>query len=111
MIDSNKIREIIEIPKFKELMSNFPSRKITFTTHTFFRLSDKQKKVLDSETINDYIFESVPILVGIQNNGCYAVFYKYKNQKYIKIILDIRIDKICAVTFYIIDKNQLPMIR
>ena len=50
-------------------------------------------------------------MVGIQYNGCYAVFYKYEKQRFIKIIIDIKTDKIYVVTFYVIEKNQLPVIK
>ena len=50
------------------------------------------------------------MLVGLQKNGCYAVFYRYGND-ILRVILDMQINKIEIVTFYIIDKKQLPEIR
>lgn len=56
------------------------------------------------------MYES-PFLVGIQENGNYAVFYKYKKNKFLRIIIDIReIRKVNIVTFYFIEEWQIPKI-
>lgn len=92
-------------------MKNYNHKNIVYTSHTFFRLSDRQKESFTPETMNEFLFEKTPVLVGIQYNGCYAVFYKYIRQRFIRIILDIRSDVIRVVTFYVIDKKQLPVIK
>ena len=47
-------------------------------------------------------------MVGIQYNKNFAVFYEYSKKEALRIILDVKINQIEVVTFYIINKNQIP---
>lgn len=76
-----------------------------------FRLSEKQREHFNCDSIRQYLFDIEPIRVGIQNNGCYAVFYKHENKRFIRIIVDVKVDKIDIVTFYIVEKDQLPVVK
>ena len=88
MIYSHKVRESVNIQEFMEKVRNYSPKDVVCTNHTFFRLSEKQKGKFTCEIIREYLFEDIPILVGIQYNGCYAVFYKYIEQRIIRIIID-----------------------
>ncbi len=85
--------------------------KVNCTDHTFFRLSEKQRKVFKCDTIKDYLIGEMPVLVGIQYNKCYTLFYKYKRKTFIRVIIDITADRIEVVTFFIIEENHLPRIK
>lgn len=110
-MDGHRIREAVNIKEFMEKIKNYSPEDVLCTGHTFFRLSEKQKGKFNCETIKEYLFEAVPVLVGIQYNGCYAAFYKYIKQRIIRIILDMKADKIHVVTFYVIERNQMPVIK
>ena len=72
-----------------EIIKEYSKDRIKCTDHTFFRLNEKQRKIFNCETVKEYLFYETPILVGIQENGNYAIFYKYKKKKFLRIILDI----------------------
>lgn len=107
----HRIAKTIDISEFKEMLKNYRREHVICTEHTFFRLSEKQRKLFTCEKIKEYIFDYEPVMVGIQHNGCHAVFYKHEKQRFLRIILDIRAHNICVVTFYMIEKNQLPVIK
>ena len=50
-------------------------------------------------------------MVGIQNNGCHAAFYKYRKQRVIRIIVGMKADRMEVVTFYVIEEKRLPVVR
>lgn len=110
-MNSHKIKELVDTREFVESIRNYNPEDVICTKHTFFRLSEKQKERFTCETIREYLFEAIPVLVGIQYNGCYAVFYKYIEQRIIRIIIDIKLDKIYVVTFYVIERSQMPVIK
>jgi hypothetical protein len=109
MIKGHKIERKIEINDFLDMTKSFNEQNIITTDHTFFRLNEKQRKIFKEKVIKEYILSEIPILVGIQFNGCYAVFYKYGKDT-LKVLLDIQPTKTNIVTFYIIDNNQIPKI-
>ena len=109
MVDGNKIIEKVEIDNILELIKEYSEEQIECTNHTFFRLSEEQRKVFKCEELKNYILYESPVFVGIQKNKNYAVFYKH-NKKIIKMIVDIQLDKINIVTFYFIEKDQIPRI-
>ena len=39
------------------------------------------------------------------------MFYKYVKKRFIRIIINMKVDVIHIVTFYVIEKNQLPVIK
>lgn len=108
MIKGHKIEEKISVDKFQDIIKNYTEDQIITTKHTFFRLSEKQRKIFKDTVIKEYITGKNPLLAGIQNNGLYAVFYDYKKGEAIRLILDIQPNKIEIVTFYIVDKEQIP---
>lgn len=111
MVKGHRIERTVKIDDFLDMLKNYSEENINCTNHTFFRLSDKQRKIFKCETIKDYLLHKIPHLVGLQINDCYAVFYKYKKTNYIRVILDIDLNKIEVVTFYMIKENQLPRVR
>lgn len=110
MIKGHKIERKIKIKDYLAIISNFTEEQIYTTDHTFFRLKEKERKVFKDRLIKEFILGQDPILVGIQYNRNYAVFYKHKKD-ILKIILDIQPTKINVVTFYIIDNKQIPRIK
>ncbi len=111
MVKGHRIKRKVELNNFSNMMENYSKKNIICTDHTFFRLSEKQRKVFKCEKIREYLFHEIPHFVGIQHNECYAVIYKYEKKKFIRIMLDIIPDKINVVTFYVIDDYQLPKIK
>ena len=102
----NRIVKMIKINDFIDILKEYPKEKIECTGHTFFRLSQKQRKIYTPDELIKILKEENPILAGLQKNGNYAIFYKYKN-KHLKIILGINPRKINIVTFYFIKEWQL----
>ncbi len=111
MIDSQKITEPVKVEDFIEKIKDYGPNDVVCTGHPLFRLSEKQKETFNCGTINQYLFEEIPVLVGIQKNGRYSVFYKHTKQRYMKIIIIIKVDRIEIVTIYVIEKSQLPIIK
>jgi len=110
-IIGHRIEKKLSIQEFSELMGNYSSESIICTEHTFFRLSERQRKLFKCTELKSYLLEKRPILAGIQYNGNYAVFYSHGNDEIIKIILDVSVHKIEIVTFYTLNKQQIPMLK
>ena len=111
MVQGHRIERKIKVNNFLDIIKNYSRESINCTDHTFFRLSEKQRKIFICDKIRDYLLLEIPRLVGIQYNRSYAVFYKYQKKRFIRIILDVGLDKIEVVTFYIIEEYQLPRIK
>ena len=109
MFDDTKIREKVAISHFLERVQKIKPEKIECTKHTFFRLNEKQRTIYTVEELRKIILYETPFLVGIQNNECYAIFYRYKGIIF-KIIVVFTPTKINIVTFYIIKEEQIPRI-
>ena len=109
MIEGHKIAKRVNVEEFLETMRQFKENQIKTTDHTFFRLSQEQRKVFKDTILKEYLLNEIPVLVGIQHNNAYAVFYNYQKDV-LKIILEIQLTQINVITFYIVDKNQLPRI-
>jgi len=103
MIKGHKIEKKIDLDYFLELINNIKEENIITTKHSFFRLKESQRKIYSEQIIKDYILGGKPILIGIQFNGNYSVFYSHKGL-FLKLILDIKTQNINIVTFYIVDK-------
>ena len=110
MIKGHRIERKISIDKFLDIIKNYKEEQVITTQHTFFRLAEKQRKVFKDILIRDYLLIKSPLLVGIQHNQLYAVFYDYGKNEALKLILDIQPNKIEIVTFHIISKEQIPRI-
>lgn len=106
----HRIEKKIEIEDFLDIINNIDEKEINTTDHTFFRLSETQRKVFKDRILKDFIKGQNPILVGIQYNGCYTAFYNYSKDEALRVIMDITGNKCDIVTFYIIAKNQIPRI-
>ena len=107
--DNTKIKKKIEIKDFINIIKKYNAEQIECTVHTFFRLSQKQRKIFTCEELKSILLKDVPFLVGIHNNDNYAAFYKHRN-KNLKIILVIEPQKVKIVTFYYILEWQIPKI-
>jgi len=105
MILSHNKKAKVSIKEFSEKITLLKDNIMT-TKHTFFRLSEKQRKVYDEKVIKDILLNQRPLEIWEQENGNNAVFYTFKENKVIKIILDIQPDKVYIVTFYILTKEQ-----
>jgi hypothetical protein len=111
MLMGNKILDTVEVQDFVEKVKNYGHENIECSSHTFFRLSEKQRALFTCESIKQMLLNDIPVLAGIQHNGCYAVFYKHENKRFMKIILDMKADRVEVVTFYVIEGKQLPVIK
>ena len=109
MVYGHRIKEKKEIEDFIAIIKRYGKDQIQTTSHTFFHFSKKQKEIFSESWIKEIIFDEKPFLVGIQYNKNWAVFYEYK-EDVLKVVLDIIMDKIYIVTFYVIDKSQIPEI-
>jgi len=70
-------------------------------------MSNKER-FLKNQYLKSILLAKIPILVGIQFNGNYAVFYDYSKNEILRLMLDIQPNKIEIVTFYLPDKTQVP---
>ena len=95
----NLIARKIKVEEFIQIIEGYKSEQIECTDHTFFRLSEKQRKIFKCEKLKEYILHDTPIMVGIQNNGNYALFYKHE-KKIMRMIADIQHQKVKIVSFY-----------
>ena len=108
MTKGHRIEKRIEVKTFLETIKNYAEEQIVTTQHTFFRLNDEERKIFKESVLKEYLTAKIPILVGIQYNRGYAVFYDYSKNEALRLILDMQPNKIEIVTFYIIDKNEIP---
>lgn len=103
------LKEKISVNYFLSKIKNYKDEQIECTEHTFFRLSESQRKMYTYNELRRILLKELPFLVGLQFNGNYAIFYKYKN-KVLKIIASLNKHKINVVTFYFIKEWQIPKI-
>ena len=87
MFNETKIEKKVEIEEFIKFIQDYNAEQIECTSHTFFRLSEKQRKIYTCDELKKIVTKKKPFLVGIQYNKNYAVFYKHEN-KNLKIILN-----------------------
>lgn len=108
MLIDHKIKKFDDPLNFKERLNKYSDNQIECTRHTLFRLSEKQRELFTCASLRKLLLGAVPIKAGIQYNGAYAVFYKHEKERFIRVLIDIKPDKIKIITFYIIEKYQLP---
>ena len=108
MTKGHRIEKKVEVETFLDIIKSYTKDQINTTDHTFFRLSEKQRKIFKDELLKEYLLAKIPILVGIQFNGNYAVFYDFSKNEVLRLMLDIQPNKIEIVTFYLPDKTQVP---
>jgi hypothetical protein len=109
MFDDTKIKKKVEVKEFQDFLKDYSIEDIECTQHTFFRLSEKQRKIFTCDELKRILTKETPFLVGLQNNRNYAVFYIHNN-KNLKIIVNLGNRKIKIVTFYFIEQWQIPKI-
>jgi hypothetical protein len=109
MFNETKIEKKINIEEFIKFFGKYKPEQIECTAHTFFRLSEKQRKIFTCDELRKIIIKGEPFLVGIQYNKNYALFYKYQNRN-LKIIVNLNNEKIKIITFYFIEEWQIPKI-
>jgi hypothetical protein len=109
MFDGTKIKKKVQIQDFLKFIEDYEKEQIECSPHTFFRLSEKQRKIFTCKELKKIIIKEKPFLVGAQYNKNYAIFYKYQNRN-LKIIIDLNYRKIKIVTFYFIEEWQIPKI-
>ena len=109
MFNETKIRKKVGVKEFLDFIKDYKKDQIECTHHTFFRLSEKQRKIFTCDGLRKVLLNKRPFLVGVQYNENYALFYKYKNRN-LKIIVNIFNRKIKIVTFYFIEQWQIPKI-
>ena len=109
IFNETKIEKRVEIKEFIKFIKEYREKRIECTRHTFFRLSEKQRKIYTCNKLKKILIEKIPFLVGFQYNKNYALFYKYENKK-LKIIVNPSNRKIKIVTFYFIEEWQIPKI-
>ena len=80
MIDEHNIREKINVSKFIEKLNSYGYDNIEATKHTFFRLSEKQRKIYTEEKLKKIISTERPLEVSLQKNGNYAIIYNLKQE-------------------------------
>ncbi len=109
MLESTKIVKRKGVEKLFKTIKKFSKENIECTSHTFFRLSEKQREIFTCEELREILLNNKPFLAGIQHNGNHALFYKHQN-KNLKIVVNINSRKIKIVTFYFIQEWQIPKI-
>ena len=108
MVKGHRIEKKVEVETFLDIIKSYTRNQINTTDHTFFRLNEQQRKIFKESVLKEYLLAKIPILVGIQFNGNYAVFYDYSKNEVLRLMLDIQPNKIEIVTFYLPDKTQVP---
>lgn len=67
-----------------------------------------ERKVFSCDDLKKFLMNEIPAKVAIQANTNYAVYYRHKEQKTLRIVLSFKPANVRIVTFYILDKGQLP---
>ncbi len=107
MIWDHNIVDKISKKEFLKKIKNFKENDIEVTDHALFRLNEKQRKVYEMGTLKNFVVNKIPIEIGKQKNGNLAVLYYYDENQTIKILLNLKPNKIYIVTFYILNKQQM----
>ncbi len=110
MIKEHRIKSKLKVSRFLDKIEKYGKENIESTAHTFFRLSEKQRKIYTENELKRILVNCRPLEVWVQNNDNLAVIYNY-NKKYLRILLDLTSHKIYIVTFYILNKQQRKEIR
>ncbi len=75
LITGHKIKQFIEVNAFINNIKYIGKENIKTTAHTFFRL--EERKLFKDNNLIEFIVSETPILVGLQNNNLYAIFYSF----------------------------------
>lgn len=96
---TTRIVKRIELIEFKDLIDKYENF-IEVNPHANFRLDDAQRKVYKDEYLVEILTKEHPVLIGIQENGRYAAFFRRK-EGYLRIIFAVDPIQIEIGTFYI----------
>ncbi len=94
-----RITKKVDYIEFRQLIDKYKGR-IKVNRHSYFRLSEMQRKVYKDRALMEMLIEGNPLFVGIQKNKNYAAFFR-KKQVYIRLIFKITKEHLEIVTFYI----------
>ena len=90
----------VTVEQYQDLLREHP---IFVNSHALFRLSQAQRKLFKEQELIHILKNQQPNLIGIQQNGRYAAFFKQK-QGYMRIIFQLTPQGIEIGTFYNIEK-------
>lgn len=107
MVKMHRIERVIQVEDFLKIIEHIGEEQITTTGHTFLLLEEGERNVFKERVIKEFIRTKVPVLVGVQRNGLYAVFYR-NEKELLKLVMDIRPDRIQVVTFH--TEDHLPRV-
>jgi hypothetical protein len=99
------IKEKLKVTSFLKKIEKFNENNLIITPHAMFRLNEKQRKIYQDTILKKILFTEKPLEVGVQFNGCLALIYNY-GLSILKMVVDLKIDKLYIVTFYILNKEQ-----
>jgi hypothetical protein len=108
MVEGHKIIKNIPIDEFISRISDYSMDEIILSNHTLFLIREKDRKIFKDKVIKLIVQRTNPINVGLQKNGCYAVFYNHDAGLVFRVIMDIQPSKVFIVTFYAIEKTRMP---
>ena len=103
---ATRIKKQINSIELTNLLDTYKSR-VKVNSHAYFRISQMQRKIYKEETLITMLTQEKPVLVGIQENNNYAIFFSKKNG-YMRLIFKVTKENIEIITFYITD--HLPKI-
>ncbi len=109
MVEGHKINKKVSIKEFIEIIKSISKEDLDVTDHALFRIMQKDRESFKEYIIKELILNENPILVGIQNNGLYTVYYK-KDKEITKLIIEVKFNKLNIVTVYKIREEQIPKI-
>lgn len=107
MSKGSKIERIMAIEDFLKIIEDIKEEQVFLTEHSIARLKEGERNVFKERVIKEYVLTKTPIMVGIQRNGVYAVFYQV-GRDLLKVLLDIQPSNLRVVTFHI--EDYLPRI-
>jgi len=106
ILREHNVKEKISRKEFKSKIEKVPENNIITTKHTFFRLSEKQRKIYDEKLLKEFILKKEPIEIWKQMNDNLAIIYKFRENNHLKIIVNLAPKKVYIVTFYILNRKQ-----
>ncbi len=101
---STRLVQKVEASVFQDWISN---HEVRVGSHALFRLNEAQRNIFKEAELMLFLRQK-PVLVGLQQNGRYAAFFR-KGDNYLRIIFERSYKRIEIGTFYITE--HLPVIR
>ena len=96
-METTKIVKEVDAAEFKGIISKYSSN-IVFSSHTFDRIGDAQRKIFNVKELMRVLLQENPVCVGLQLNGRYAAFYKRKFGA-LRMIVEIKGSRLEIITF------------